>query len=231
MRYIISDLHGCFAHYSAMLEKLCFSDGDTLYVLGDVCDRGPAPMEIFTDMIRRPNVKYILGNHDHDACLFLRDMADAESGEECFNGDQLASYMFWLDDGGRPTAEGFLALGRGDREAMLALIENAPLYETLDCGGRHYILVHAGLDGFRPDRPLSDYSRDELTDCRADYSKRYFDRNTFLVTGHTPATKIGGWNRPEIYRRNGHIAVDCGCWRTGVLGAYCIESGEATYVK
>ncbi|MGI6204547.1 MAG: metallophosphoesterase [Anaerovoracaceae bacterium] len=231
MRYIISDLHGCFGQYKAMLGKIGFSDGDTLYVLGDVCDRGPDPMAIFLDMTARPNVRYILGNHDYDASMFLRKMAGAESGEECFSGSELSAYMQWLDEGGRPTAEGFLALGREDRGAVLACIENAPLYETIDCGGRHYILVHSGLGGFRPDRPLSDYSREELTECRADYSKRYFDEDTFLVTGHTPGMKIPGWNRPEIYRRNGHIAVDCGCWRTGVLGAYCVESGEVIYVK
>lgn len=40
MRYIISDIHGCYAEYRELLEKICFSDADELYVLGDAMDRG-----------------------------------------------------------------------------------------------------------------------------------------------------------------------------------------------
>ena len=34
----------------------------------------------------------------------------------------------------------------------------------------------------------------------------------------------------EIYEKNGHIAIDCGCVCGGRLAAYCIETGMATYV-
>lgn len=40
MRYLVSDIHGCFDQYQALLEKIRFSDEDELYVLGDVVDRG-----------------------------------------------------------------------------------------------------------------------------------------------------------------------------------------------
>lgn len=35
MRYIVSDIHGCFDQYRALLEKIQFSDEDELYVLED----------------------------------------------------------------------------------------------------------------------------------------------------------------------------------------------------
>lgn len=42
MIYCMSDLHGCYRQYMAMLEKIGFSDEDTLYILGDTVDRGPS---------------------------------------------------------------------------------------------------------------------------------------------------------------------------------------------
>ena len=40
MIYVMSDLHGCFDKYLLMLEKIKLSEKDTLYILGDVVDRG-----------------------------------------------------------------------------------------------------------------------------------------------------------------------------------------------
>ena len=40
MTYVMSDIHGCYEKYRAMLENIEFAADDTLYVLGDVLDRG-----------------------------------------------------------------------------------------------------------------------------------------------------------------------------------------------
>ena len=40
MTYVVSDIHGCDKKYFRLLETLHFSDNDTLYILGDVTDRG-----------------------------------------------------------------------------------------------------------------------------------------------------------------------------------------------
>ena len=42
MVYLMSDLHGRYDKYLQMLEKISFSDEDELFLLGDLCDRGPA---------------------------------------------------------------------------------------------------------------------------------------------------------------------------------------------
>ena len=39
--YVMSDIHGEADRFSAMLETIHFSSQDTLYILGDVIDRGP----------------------------------------------------------------------------------------------------------------------------------------------------------------------------------------------
>ena len=39
MTYAVSDIHGCYDKYKALLEKLDLKEDDRLYVLGDVVDR------------------------------------------------------------------------------------------------------------------------------------------------------------------------------------------------
>lgn len=50
------------------------------------------------------------------------------------------------------------------------------------------------------------------------------------MTGHTPTPLIRSDKKPLAYKENGHIAIDCGCVFGGKLAAYCIETGETTYV-
>ena len=64
MHYVISDIHGCYDKYLAMLEKLNFGDDDMLYFLGDAVDRGPDGIKILLDMMGRKNVVPFLGNHE-----------------------------------------------------------------------------------------------------------------------------------------------------------------------
>ena len=41
--YVISDIHGNYDLFMELLKKIKLSGKDTLYVLGDVVDRGPHP--------------------------------------------------------------------------------------------------------------------------------------------------------------------------------------------
>ena len=68
MVYCIADIHGEYNRFFAMLGQIGFSDTDTLYVLGDVIDRGKHGVETLMDIIVRPNVQMILGNHEQ-MCL------------------------------------------------------------------------------------------------------------------------------------------------------------------
>ena len=64
----MSDLHGRFDKYTLMLNKINFTEEDELFLLGDVCDRGPESAQIFLDMMNRNNNVYpIMGNHEKTA--------------------------------------------------------------------------------------------------------------------------------------------------------------------
>ena len=60
--YAISDIHGMYGSYMEAVKSL--KENDTLFVLGDVIDRGRNGIKILQDMMKRKNVKFILGNHE-----------------------------------------------------------------------------------------------------------------------------------------------------------------------
>ena len=233
MTYCISDIHGDYAKYRRMLKKLRFCDCDTLYVLGDVVDRGPEPVKILLDMMKRPNVIPLLGNHEYMAAVCLRFLVKPVTEESIasLSDDALESLCNWQLQGGVSTLEEFRRLSPAKRGEVLEYLQEFILYEEISVNGRRYLLVHAGPADFSPDRPLEDYDLHEMLWTRLDYEKVYY-KDRVLVSGHTPVSHIPGNVRPHsIYRANNHIAIDCGCGGGGPLGAICLGAGEEIYVE
>ena len=44
--YAVSDLHGCYDKYTKLLERLNMTSEDSLYILGDIVDRGSDGIKI-----------------------------------------------------------------------------------------------------------------------------------------------------------------------------------------
>lgn len=229
MKYVISDIHGHFDKYKEMLEKINFTDGDTLYILGDVVDRGPDGIKILQDMMIRPNVIPILGNHEYMAMLSLSWMMKevTEDTLEEFDIEKMQSLSEWMLVGGKETIAEFQRLSMEDREDILEYLTEFSLYEVVHAGGDTFILVHAGLDQFRSDKDLYDYDLSELIFQKPNYSREYF-QDKYLVTGHTPTRTIH--DRDVIFVKNRHIAIDCGCEFGGKLGCVCLDTMEQFYV-
>lgn len=229
MTYAISDIHGCYEEYIKLLEKIGFSEDDTLYILGDICDRGEKPMEVYNDIMTRDNVIPLFGNHEHLAYINLRHLIKNDVSK--LTKDERLDLIDWLTSGGKPTFSEFISLSKADRMDFIEFLKSFSMYEDITINGKRFVLTHAGLGSFSEDKPLDEYTLHELIWERADYSKRYFsDPNAFLVTGHTPTANIPNHGRPEAYKANGHIAIDCGCASGGRLCAYCFETDREFYV-
>ena len=83
--YVISDIHGQYDLFIDILNKINLKDSDTLYVLGDVLDRGDNPIKVLLKLMEMPNAVCIVGNHELMAveCLtFLRKEVTDRSLEE-----------------------------------------------------------------------------------------------------------------------------------------------------
>ena len=232
MIYAVSNLHGEHNLFKQLLQKINFSEHDTLYVLGDIVDKGPASMELLLDMMTYPNIIPLLGNHDLEAGALLPLL----SKEPLTNlkGHAFVLAATWeLKNGGSSTLEGFQALSEEDRKRVLSYIDRFEFYAEVSAGGNEYVLTHAGIQNYAPDRPLSDYMVDDLIRGVTNYDEPVFYGNKYLVTGHIPTHWILANPRPGfIYRTNNHIAIHCGVnFAGGRLGAICLDTGEEFYVE
>ena len=232
MKYVVADIHGCYEEYMGLMQKIKLMDEDRLYILGDAVDRGPEPMKVMLDMIKRQNITYIIGNHDYLLLYFIRKLGLELSCISNMSEVDIEDFQAYLEDGGLVTIEAFMKLSSAEKQAVYDFLENANVYDEVIADNKRYILVHAGITNFKEEKTLDEYDVLDFICERADYSRPYFqDSNTYLITGHTPTMYINRDSSSKVYIENGHIAIDCGCVYGGKLAAYCIDSDEVIYVN
>ena len=232
MIYVMSDIHGCKDEYIKALKTIDLKEEDTLYVLGDVVDRGAEGIEILQDMMMRSNIIPLIGNHDYMALLMLKKLNVAITEENVDNyltTEDMTSFVNWLSDGGNTTVEAFRRLNKDEKEAVLDYLEEFSLFEEITIKGQDYILVHGGFEPFVPGKAIEDYELYEMIFEAPDYSKIYFE-DKILVTGHRPTLSLDGDEKGKILCKNNHIAIDCGCVYGGKLGVMCLDSGQKWYI-
>ena len=230
--YVISDIHGQYDKFIAMLDAINLRDTDTLYVLGDILDRGPHPIKVMLKLMEMPNAICIVGNHEYMAAevlsFLMQEVTDRSLDELDYK--TLDNLVTWQYNGAKTTIDEFRELDAEMQAEVIDFIKDMSIYEELTVGGKEYLLVHAGLGDFEPAKDILDYSLHDLVWKQADYSRQYFD-DKIVITGHTPTQFIKGNPKPGfIYRQNNHIAIDCGAYlEDGRLAAVCLETGEEFY--
>ena len=122
--YLIGDLQGCDEPLQRLLDTIAFSASrDTLYVLGDLVNRGPA-----SDAVLRRLMDYgdaarcLLGNHD------LNLLAVAAGVRKPHRKDTLTA-----------------VLQASDREAMLHWLRHQRMAMQEQLGNQTLLMVHAGV--------------------------------------------------------------------------------------
>lgn len=215
MYYVSSDLHGCHPQaFIRLLDRAGFCEDDELYILGDVIDRGEFGAEMLLWITQQPNVRLILGNHEAlmRSCSFLFDEVTDESLAK-LTPESLALVQNWIDNGGQPTIRGLKRLMLKDPSLVRGIFdylrEEATLYDELILDGKRFILVHAGLGNFSPDKALSDYSAEELLMIRPAPDERYFDDAT-VIFGHTPTAYYGTEHNGRAFHGPGWVCIDTG---------------------
>lgn len=132
--YICSDLHGQYTLFMKMLEKIEFSNNDTLYVLGDIVDRGPKSIRLFNYIMSQDNMICTIGNHEHMMWNYYRGH-DREYREA------------WRHpgNGGDRTRKQVNNLTQKDREKILDYIENMYLQIELKESNKKILLSHSSF--------------------------------------------------------------------------------------
>ena len=228
MIYAVANLHGNYTKFKELLKLISFKDSDIMYVLGDVVDFGEESMELVGDLSVRYNVYPIVGEHDYTAVKMLSGFEKMLKSGESPDKKFIAQMTEWMQDGGQTTLEAFRTLDAEMREGIIDYLSDMTLYEEVTAGGKDYILVHAGIAGYKDGVDL-DFLKPEAFFTEAlDLTKKYFDDKT-IVVGHNPTTEDNGGNG-KIFYGNGSINIDCGEARGGTLACLRLDDLKEYYV-
>lgn len=242
LHYVCSDIHGRWDKYERIFKETDLNEEDTLYVLGDVIDRGPDGMKILLDLMKRKSVKFFLGNHEMFLCL-LTSRADEEVLE------------LWMRNGGGPTLKAFMALDHGSQEAVVEFIKASYVaIPELKAGEETFYLVHAApcpkyLKGPVMYRDFKEHDMEELhlmiwsrldklRNKRGNLMDSISIPGRRAVVGHTITTcfspnHVNEKGQPKIYFAPDFVGIDCGCARKGeecCLGVLRLEDRKEYYI-
>ena len=202
--YVVSDIHGEAELFYDMLEQIRFTDEDYLYILGDVIDRGPDGIALLQDIMNRPNMTLLLGNHEY---MMLQYFSPAATDTEI---------QRWNKNGNTPTRDAYLKSGQATQKRITKYLQSLPTHIEVSVNNRAYYLVH----GF-PGENVHDevWHRPSVTDSNP-------IPDATLIIGHTPvlymqvarenrdqkmAEMIQNHEHPIILHAPGFINIDCGC--------------------
>ena len=153
-----------------------------------------------------------------------------ESGEVILIGDDAEAVELWFFNGGDRSLADFFWLNKEQEQTVWEYMCNMPLYKEVEAGGQQFVLVHGGLEGFSPSRPLADYTSNEILWCRPEEDTVYYP-DRYVVFGHTPVQFLEPSTPAKIYRKDNLIDIDCGCvFQGGRLGCLCLDTMEEIYV-
>lgn len=223
--YVMSDVHGHYDSYLDFLQQSNFSDSDTLYIIGDVLDRGSMAIPLIEDIMKRENVILLKGNHELMLLPILNDLIcqSKETQQEIIQ-EELAIASIGQEE----TLMDFCTLSTKEQNQITYYISQLPLYEEVEVNGVNYILVHGGLPDFS-EMPLEYYDENDLIFGPHDFSIKHYDDGSKIIVGHLPTKFIDGATPDKIYHINDTIAIDCGCGFGGQLGVLCLDNMEEMY--
>jgi serine/threonine protein phosphatase 1 len=217
--FAIGDVHGCARTLRHLVTQvICLARGDSLYLLGDLIDRGPDSKGVLDFILQLTaagfNVTSVRGNHE----------------EMCLRAPYYQSALeMWTANGGLATLESFQADGPGDiPHRYLHLIQSLPNYVLLD----DFVIVHAGLN-FELTSPFDPFDdTGAMLWTRSDAVDRQRIGGRRLVCGHTMVTR----QRLEASLHSDKIMLDNGCvtarWPDmGYLAALELNSMQLSFQK
>ena len=204
MIYATSDIHGYPSDlFRDLLTKAGFGPSDHLYVIGDVIDRnGDGGVAMLRWMMRQPNVTLLRGNHEAMMldCSFLFTMDAVSLNLNELTPKQEYDLFLWHRNGGMTTIENLVKLNESDPEELTILldyVQSAPVCAEVSVPMKRFVLVHGGLNGFYPEKPLEEYDQRDLVWTRPYTNERYWD-DRLVILGHTPTEYYGEKGRAFV---------------------------------
>lgn len=200
MVYATADIHGDIDRFHRLLEEIPIRDGDTLYIIGDVIDRGADGLAIFREIRKHENFVLLKGNHEQ--------MCVETLGQE----NSIVARDLWLHNGGYGTyTELTRFCPRSERNDLIEYMANLPEQLEVTVNGRDFILVHAAPSD---DQHTRLWARPTSVDW-----ENVVPKGKTAIIGHTPTkylrqrTPLDNIREPDmrIFFDERYICIDCGC--------------------
>lgn len=229
--WTISDVHGHYEHLVELLNSIGVMSGNqiienasetTIAFLGDYVDRGDKPLETLELLMTLKAHGYtetiLLGNHDYWLLRFLR------GNKEILINDERRQTIVDI--------EASPLFNKHTYADLLEFYEACPYYYKLNTKQGNFRFAHAFYSSSSTTKPQNKQrhmlygptldGKDEKGFPRRVpwYLER--DKESIVIFGHYSLTD-------KVSHFKSSISVDCGVFKTGVLGAYEIFSGKEVY--
>lgn len=247
MIYVMSDIHGCYQEFLEMIKKIELQETDTLYILGDVIDRGTGSLEILDYIISHKNIEMLLGNHEDLLLKWYHSKL------------KLFPYIIWKASTiNMICLKQFKKLKKEEQDKYIQFLKKCKLCEIIEINDKEYLLVHGGIN-FR--RSIDAQKRYQMLWISKDFILNKNNTGYTIIFGHTSIREIlemvnvnsyGGIyiNLPfertlkrlvkhrritnkniRILKWNNKIAIDCGCIHGNKLGCIRLDDMKEFYVE
>ena len=141
--YVMGDIHGEYEMLQELLGKMNLNEGDTLYVMGDLIDRGPYPARVLRKLMEMKGCICLMGNHEDMALacrkfLLCNTEKITEELYDQYTGEDADKLFDWMNNGYGTTVRDFhdRLFSSEDREKMVDFMEGFPRYKELDVSGQ-----------------------------------------------------------------------------------------------
>ncbi|WP_458398127.1 metallophosphoesterase [Anaerotignum sp.] len=195
MIYCVSDIHGEYDRFKKLLELICFSENDQLYIIGDVIDRYSDGVKLLLDIMDNSNMHMIIGNHEQ---MLLDTLGP---------NNKIDARKLWKQNGGDVTYRELVYQRQPEeRRKIIEFLEKLPDYIDITVNEQPFHLVH----GY----PSED--RDVRLWGRPKSGMKIPMEEVTVIVGHTPTIYLNDDCADDgepfrIWYGEGIICIDCGC--------------------
>lgn len=212
-----------------MTEKIDLKDSDSLYVLGDLIDRGEKSIDTLRFAMKHPNVEFIIGNHEDMMCSIY-------TGNVKF-------FKNWIREcnGGAITLEQYHSLEEKEQVEIENFLKEAPLYKLIEIKDKKFLLVHAGIQALTEldlEKALESQSRRDIIWIRDEFTKTPCRKAVTVIFGHTFTETLCEEHRiwysyieEDGKIHNDKIGIDCGSYESKKLGCLRLDDMKEFYVS
>ena len=216
--YVVSDIHGYYDPFMNGLSQISFSDGDFLWLIGAVIDRGPDGIRILQHVMNHQNMDLVIGNHE----LMMLNSVSPQGDILCDGRDA----SIWLGaNGGWPTLEGYKSLTIEEKVNLLYWLKSRYIIKTLEVNKLKFCLTHSYYNPECENKRYNDLKYYDVWNVtwssiwRDDYYSHALDiygkYDCTFISGHVPVQDIK--NNPNkhgqlgAYYHGNLIDIDGGC--------------------